>query len=128
MHQSQAQARLRHARKHLEVAELIASDVDAADAANAAVSSAVLAGIAASDAACCHALGRRSRSEDHRDAVDLLKQLTPAGPKAANDLALLLGLKDESQYGFGDIAAAKLRRAIRRANSLVELATETLKN
>lgn len=83
--------------------------------------------IAASDAVCCHSLGKRSRSDDHRDAVDLVKQITPGGAKAANNLALLLGLKDESQYGFGDIAATKLRRALRRAGSLVEYAEEALR-
>ncbi len=124
--QAQAVARLRHARKHLEVAELVASDAVSVGSANAAASSAVLAGIAASDAACCRALGKRSRSEDHREAVDLLRQVTPGGAKAANDLALLLGLKDESQYGFGDIAATKLRRALRRAGSLIEFAAEAL--
>jgi hypothetical protein len=124
---TQAAARLRHARKHLEIAELGASDVASVASANAAASSAVLAGIAASDAVCCHALGKRSCSEDHREAVDLLKQVTPGGARAANDLALLLGLKDESQYGFGDIAATKLRRALLRAGSLIEFATEALR-
>ena len=125
---AQAAARLGQARKHLEVAELVASEASSAGSANAATSSAVLAGIAASDAVCCHVLGKRSRSEDHRDAVDLLKQVTPGGRQAANDLALLLGLKDESQYGFGDIAATKLRRALRRCGSLIEFATETLRS
>jgi hypothetical protein len=124
--QTQAAARLRHAREHLEITELVASEADSVALANSAASLAVLAGIAAADAACCHALGKRSRSEDHRDAVDLLKQVTPGGAKAANDLALLLGLKDESQYGFGDIAATKLRGARRRAGSLVEFAAEVL--
>lgn len=123
---AQAAARLRQAEKHLEVAELVAGEVSSAGSANAATSSAVLAGIAASDAACCHALGKRSRSDDHRDAVELLKQVTPGGPQAANDLALLLGLKDESQYGFGDIAATKLRRALRRSASLVAFASDAL--
>ena len=124
---AQAAARLRQAEKHLEVAELVASEASSAGSANAATSSAVLAGIAASDTACCHALGKRSRSEDHRDAVELLKQITPGGRQAADDLALLLGLKDESQYGFGDIAATKLRRALRRARSLLDFATEALR-
>jgi hypothetical protein len=123
---AQAAARLRQAKKHLEVAELVAGEASSSGSANAATSSAVLAGIAASDAVCCHALGKRSRSEDHRDAVELLNQVTSGGPQAANDLSLLLGLKDESQYGFGDIAATKLRRALRRASSLVDFAAEIL--
>jgi hypothetical protein len=53
----------------------------------------VLAGIAAADAVCCSALGRRSRSQNHRDAVALVRQVFPAGPAAARHLERLLGLK-----------------------------------
>lgn len=41
--------------------------------------------------------------------------------------AVRLRLKDESQYGFGDIAATKLRRALRRAGTLIGFATEVLR-
>lgn len=62
----QATARLAHARKFLDAADLIATDIDADEAnASVAASLAVLAGIAAADAACCARLGRRSRSQDH---------------------------------------------------------------
>ena len=39
----------------------------------------VLAGIAASDAACCAALARRHRVQDHRGAVALLEGVEPGG-------------------------------------------------
>jgi hypothetical protein len=53
-----ARIRLAQARKFLDVAELVAAeDIQASHSVAAAL--AVLAGIAASDAACCAALGRR---------------------------------------------------------------------
>ncbi len=47
-----ARVRLDHARQILEVAELVATDDDLRNSTNVAVSLAVLAGIAARDAAC----------------------------------------------------------------------------
>jgi hypothetical protein len=92
----------------------------------ASVAIAVLAAIAAADAACCHALGERSRSDDHRDAVNLVKQVTPGGAAAGSRLQRLLSLKDESQYGFGGMGALKHAAAIRQAKALVEFAEQTL--
>jgi hypothetical protein len=86
----------------------------------------VLAAIAAADAACCHALGLRSRSDVHRDAVNLVKQVAPGGPDAGNKLQRLLSLKDESQYGFGGMGGQKHEVAIRQAKALVEFAEQTL--
>lgn len=63
------------AREFLEVAELVVDERDQGDSfvyASSAAALAVLAGIAASDAACCMALQERSRSESHRDAEQLL--------------------------------------------------------
>jgi hypothetical protein len=90
----------------------------------APVATAVLAAIAASDAARCHALGERSRSDDHRDAVNLVKQVT-GGVEAASRLQRLLNLKDELQYGFGGMSAQKQAAAIRQARALVEFAEQT---
>lgn len=77
---AQARQRLNHARSFLEVAEL-AADVDdlTLEYASVAASIAILAGIAAADAACCSELGKRSRSEDHHHAETLLAQVTPGG-------------------------------------------------
>lgn len=70
------------AREFLEVAELVVDEKDE-DAsflyASSAASLAVLAGIAASDAACCKALQERSRSENHRDAAQGDAPSQPAG-------------------------------------------------
>lgn len=83
-----------------------------------AASLAVLAGIAASDAACCKALGERSRSENHHDAETLLDQIAPCGKQAAKRLRQLLDLKDAAHYGFISVTSAELKRALRQAKGL----------
>lgn len=74
-----ARTRLAHAQKFLDVAELAAEERDSGTYSSAAAALAVLAGIAASDAACCAALGRRARGHDHREATDLLEHVEPGG-------------------------------------------------
>jgi hypothetical protein len=70
--------------------------------------------------------GRRSRSQDHHDAVALLRQVSPGGPDGARQLERLLGLKDQAQYGFEDLAGQKLVAALRQARALIALAERTL--
>lgn len=123
----QATNRLAHACKFLDAAELIATDIEDDEAnASVAASLAVLAGIAASDAACCARLGRRSRSQDHHDAERLLTEIVPDGRDAAKDLRRLLDLKDAAQYGVMHVSTAELRTAVRRAHALVNFATRAL--
>lgn len=86
---------------------------------------AVLAGIAAADAACCHALGRRSRGQDHRAAAELIEQVEPGGMDAAKALNRLLDVKDEAQYGLYDVAGQNLKSALRQARSLLRFAEQT---
>jgi hypothetical protein len=124
---TQARTRLEHARNFLEVAELVAEDGDDADYSSASAALAVLAGIAASDAACCKALGRRSRGQDHRMAEQLLAQVEPGGRDAAGSLRRLLGLKDEAHYGFFDVGGQHLRSALRQAAALVDFAEEVMR-
>jgi hypothetical protein len=89
--EAQAKQRLQRASEFLDVANLIVDekDKDASPVyASAAASLAVLAGIAAADAACCKALGERSRSDNHRDAEQLLARIGAGGgggrsPRAA---------------------------------------------
>jgi hypothetical protein len=114
--QREATARLSDAMAQLQLAELAGGGSPAAEI-KAAISCAVLAGIAASDAACCKALGRTNRSQNHRDAVELLGQISPDGAEAAKQLERLLGLKDESQYGFTNPTGQKLQQAVRRAKA-----------
>ena len=120
-----ARARLRDAYAQIELAELATAD-SIAEEKKAAASCAVLAGIAASDAACCAALGQRSRSQNHGDAVALVRQVSPGGPEGARQLQRLLGLKDQAQYGLDDLAGQKLVAALRQARALIALAERTL--
>jgi hypothetical protein len=110
----------------LQLADLAGAGSTAAEI-KAAVSCAVLAGIAASDAACCKAFGRTNRSQNHRDAVELLGQIAPGGPAAARHLERLLSLKDQSQYGFTELTEQKLQQAVRRAKALLAHAEEVMR-
>jgi hypothetical protein len=118
--------RLLRARRFLEVAELLTEESDDIEYSSPAAALAVLAGIAASDAACCKALGRRSRAQDHRQATSLLERVTPGGKAAAKSLERLLRLKDEAHYGLFDVGGNDLKSALRQASKLVEFAAEAL--
>jgi hypothetical protein len=122
---AEAEVRLNDARAQLLIAEL-PGGAGTPTERKAAVSSAVLAGIAASDAVCCHRLGERSRSQDHREAVSLVRQVEPGGADAAKRLERLLALKDESQYGFGAVSREKHQSALRHARALVRFAERIL--
>ncbi|MEX0973186.1 MAG: hypothetical protein WDZ46_08010 [Solirubrobacterales bacterium] len=114
-----ARKRCKHAIKFLEVAEIAAGEHEQdPEYASVAVSLAVLAGIAAADAACCAALGERSRSQDHHDAEQFLRRVRGGG-EAAKQLHGLLSFKDEAQYGFFDVGPGELRKALRGARALV---------
>jgi hypothetical protein len=118
---------LRNARKFIEVAELVAGEGDDIEYSSQAAALAVLAGIAASDAACCKALGRRSRGPDHRGASNLVERVSPGGKQAAKSLNRLLSLKDQAHYGLFDVGGGDLKSALRQANGLIEFAEETLR-
>jgi hypothetical protein len=122
---TEARKRLGDARKYLEVADLVAAE-DASESINVSVGLAVLAAIAASDAACCVTLGESSRSEDHRDASDLLRLIAPGGEQAAKDFERLVGFKDTAHYGFLHLSVTSRTSALRRAKALVRFAERTL--
>lgn len=111
-------ARARHAREFLETAT--ESLTLHQDRTNVAVSNAVLAGIAAADAMCGHALGESARGDDHGQAVQLLSSVTPHGVTYANDLRRLLALKTNSQYSSLTISSTAASDAIRWATRMVE--------
>jgi hypothetical protein len=121
-----AKTRLAHARRFLDVAELVADEGDDLEYSSAAAALAVLAGIAASDTACCKALGRRSRGQDHRAAIELVEQVEPGGRDASKALRRLLALKDEAHYGFFDVSGADLKTALRQARALVDFGADVL--
>ena len=125
---SDAANRLKQSRKFLEVAQLVASEADTLEtSASVAASLAVLAGIAASDAACCAALRMRSRAQDHKSAVDLVRQIEPNGKLAAGMLDRLLDLKDSAQYGVISLSTADLKVAMRNATAIVDFASEVMR-
>lgn len=119
-----ARVRLRDARAQLDLADVV--ETSTPEERKAGASCAVLAGIAASDAACCKALGKHSRSQDHRDAVALVRQVEPGGPEAAKNLERLLAMKDQVQYGLGDISRQRLVAGLRQAKALVAFAENVL--
>lgn len=124
---AEATARLAQARKFLEVAKLVEdAEGDLPSSASVAASLAVLAGIAASDAACFAALGRRSRGQSHHAAEALLKQIAPGGTKAAQACSRLIDLKDTAHYGIINVTPPKLKNALRDATQLVDFAAQVL--
>jgi len=122
-----SRTRLDNAQKSLEVAELAAGEHEIPASRSVAAALAVLSGIASADAASCSALGRRSRSQDHREAAALLREIVPNGDRAANALIDLLNLKDTAQYGLIPITKRELTAALRRARILLEFAGEVLR-
>lgn len=79
------------------------------------------------DAACCKALGRRSRTDDHDQASALVGEIARDGEAAAKDLRALVALKNDAQYGFYAIGGSELTKALRKARSLVEFAERTVR-
>lgn len=121
-----ARTRLDNAEKSLEVAELVAGEREIPQSRSVAAALGVLSGIAAADAACCAALGRRSRGDDHRQAAVLLREIV-GGDRAAKALAELIDLKDTAQYGLVPITQRDLTTTLRRAKTLVEFARKVLR-
>jgi hypothetical protein len=123
----QARQRLAHAKSFLEVAELTADVSDPSlEYGSVAASVAILAGVAAADAACCQMLGRRSRSDDHHDAEELLLEIAPGGKSAGSQLRKLIALKDAAHYGFISVTTPQLKQSVRQAQQLVEFAESLL--
>ena len=117
-----ARHRLSQAEAFLLAAELVLDD-DTDDATpGVAASLAVLAGIAASDAACCARLGVRARGQAHAEAVDLLGTVSPHGVEMARDLQRLLNRKDDSHYGVAFVSAADASRMVSWARRLLDRA------
>lgn len=124
----QARQRLAQAARFLDVAELTADESDPSlEHSSAAASIAILAGIAAADAACCRALGERSRSDNHHDAEQLLIQIKPGGKQAAAQLRQLVDLKDTAHYGFITVTASELKRCLSQARRLVDFAERVVR-
>ncbi len=120
-----AAARTAIAREYYMLAELEAAE-ERPFAHNAAAGNAVLAAIAASDAICCLRLGRYHAGEDHRSAAHLLRQVRPDGTELANDLAKVLGAKDQVHYSGDPIPESRMVSILRSAARLVSAAERLL--
>jgi hypothetical protein len=108
-----------------EAATILGDSVDSYRP-NSLVSNYVLAGIAASDAICCLALGEHSQGNDHGEAIRLLERVNPDGRELGKALSALLGLKTTAQYGAEPLTEEKVRRARRSAERLVNTARDRL--
>lgn len=117
----EARTRLSHARAFTDTAELVL-DVDDNASLNVVASLAVLAGIAASDAACCAVLAKRPRGQEHREAVKLLAGIASGGAEMGKDLGRLLDLRDNAHYGVLYVSEAKARQAVKWAQRLIQAA------
>jgi len=117
---SERSGRLAKARQFAQAAADVLTLADEADdVADAFVTLAVHAGIAASDVICCARLGEYSRSERHDDAINLLKT---ADPVAAKSLRVLLGMKTFAGYSSAPVSADDRLRAERAMNALLTAA------
>ncbi|GAB3937040.1 hypothetical protein GCM10029976_049500 [Kribbella albertanoniae] len=123
---AQARVRLNQAAAFREVAELVDGEDNDLATLQVSASLAVLAGIAASDAACCAALGCRSRGQDHRQAIALVAQAGPEGVVMSRALSTLLDLKDNAHYGMEFVTSAQVKKALRQSAILVDSATRLL--
>ncbi|MFC9687461.1 hypothetical protein ACFTSF_02910 [Kribbella sp. NPDC056951] len=122
----QAVVRLNQARAFLEAAELVGMVDDELANDNVAAAMAVLAGIAAADAACCATLGRRSRGQDHRQAIRLVEQAGADGKILAKALGRLLDIKDGAHYGMVYVGTQQAKAALKSATILVEGASRLI--
>lgn len=112
--------RLKKAMQFLETAEIVetmADDID--DVTDAYVTLLVHAGVAASDAICCAALGVHAQGESHTAAVKLLAKVDPT---LSNDLGALLAVKTKAGYSSASVSNSERTRAERAARRLVDTA------
>lgn len=89
---------------------------------SAAVSNAVLAGIAAADSICCRRLGRHATGDDHKQAIALVDKAGHVGRKAKGHLETLLSTKHKAQYEQADPTVTEAKRAMRAMRSILDLA------
>lgn len=89
---------------------------DAEDVADACVTLAVHAGIAACDVICCRRLGHFAQGQDHQGATQLLRQVHR---ELADDLATLLALKSLAGYSAKAVTATELKKARRAMEHLI---------
>jgi hypothetical protein len=97
----------------------ILAEESAQDVADACVTLAVHAGIAAADVICCTRLGACASGENRAEAIALLRS---ADPDRATNLSTLLGMKSRAGYSPDPVNADMLRRAERAMTALLAAA------
>ena len=115
----EARTRLEQAEAFVLAAELVLDDTTALANPGVAAALAILAGIAASDAACCARLRRRPRGQAHEEAVALLETVEPGGTEMAKDLKRLLQKKDSASYGASFFSLREGRDLVGWAKRLI---------
>lgn len=125
---AEAKNRLTQAEAYLMVAQLCLSDDSDAATPGVAASLAVLAAIAAGDAACCHRLGRRARGQSHAEAAALVATINPNGKTMSKKFTEVLTSKDESHYGFSLVSRTKAKSIVSKSEGLVSWAAEVLRS
>ena len=119
---SEARTRLEQADAFVLAAELVLEDTTALANSGVAAALSILAGIAASDAACCARLRRRARGQAHEEAVARLEKVEPGGTEMAKDLKRLLQRKHSASYGVSFFALGEAQDLVGWAKRLVERA------
>jgi hypothetical protein len=118
-----ASGRLRKAEQFQDAAATIRDLAnDETEVGDAFVTLCVHAGIAASDAICCEALGHYVQGDDHNQAIAELSKVKPDGNELGGDLRALLQMKSRAGYGPIPVTVEQRKRAWRRAGSLIEAA------
>jgi hypothetical protein len=122
---SDARGRLAKAKQFHDAAELIREFAEnEAEVGDAVVTLLVHAGIAAADAICCAALGEHAQGENHVEAVQHLKRVSPDGDKLSEALHSLLSAKTRAGYSAEPVNADMRKRTKRAADVLVAAAKD----
>lgn len=112
--------RAQQARAYLLIADLALTDRAMPGHTNVAGANAVLAGIAASDAICGHALGVRPVGEAHDDAITLLKRASVPTSRAPAQLKRLLSSKTDTQYSPDLVSENTATALVNSAQRLID--------
>lgn len=99
---------------------------DDPNAANVSAANAVLAAIAAADAACCAAFGKHAQGESHHEAPQLVETIPHGGKAAAQSLKRAVAIKSKAQSGFIAISRTDRDNACRQAGKLIAFAKAVL--
>jgi hypothetical protein len=98
-------------------------DDPALDPTGVAAALAVLTGIAAADAACCAALGERSRGQADQNAIALIRTVRPNGVQMPRHLDRLIQKKDNVHYGMISTTDTEAHAMIAWAQRLITCAS-----